>query len=88
MEGQGRWLDNVAGERFGCSIKYEDIYLKSKETARGLARGIESYILHYNQYRPHQSLNEATPGEIKRKNGNCPMKHARRPLQGSLISKT
>ena len=64
MDGKGRWLDNVAIERFWRSIKYEDIYLKSYETVRDLARGIKSYILRYNQYRPHQSLNEATPAEI------------------------
>jgi putative transposase len=64
MDGKGRWLDNVAIERFWRSIKYEDIYLKSYETAKDLARGIKSYIIRYNQYRPHQSLNEATPEEI------------------------
>jgi putative transposase len=64
MDGKGRWLDNVAIERFWRSIKYEDVYLKSYETARDLARGIQSYITRYNQYRPHQSLNEATPEEI------------------------
>lgn len=64
MDGKGRWLDNVAIERFWRSIKYEDIYLKAYETSRDLARGVESYIIRYNQYRPHQSLNEATPEEI------------------------
>ena len=64
MDGKGRWLDNVAIERFWRSIKYEDVYLKSYETVRDLAKGIESYILRYNQYRPHRSLNEATPEEI------------------------
>ena len=64
MDGKGRWLDNVAIERFWRSIKYEDVYLKSYETARDLARGVKSYILRYNQYRPHRSLNEATPEEI------------------------
>jgi putative transposase len=64
MDGKGRWLDNVAIERFWRSIKYEDVYLKSYETTRDLARGIQSYITRYNQYRPHQSLNQATPEEI------------------------
>jgi putative transposase len=64
MDGKGRWLDNVAIERFWRSIKYEDIYLKSYETATDLARGIKSYIIRYNQYRPHQSLSDATPEEI------------------------
>ena len=64
MDGKGRWLDNVAIERFWRSIKYEDIYLKSYETARELATGINAYVIRYNEYRPHQSLNEATPSEI------------------------
>jgi len=64
MDGKGRWLDNVAIERFWRSIKYEDIYLKSYETARDLGKGVQSYILRYNHYRPHRSLNEATPEEI------------------------
>jgi putative transposase len=64
MDGKGRWLDNVTIERFWRSIKYEDIYLKSYEKISDLAKGVESYITRYNQYRPHQSLNEATPEEI------------------------
>ena len=64
MDGKGRWLDNVAIERFWRSIKYEDIYLKSYGTVRELTKGIKTYITRYNQYRPHQSLNEATPEEI------------------------
>ena len=64
MDGKGRWLDNVVIERFWRSIKYEDIYLKSYETVRELIKGIKSYITRYNQYRPHRSLNEATPEEI------------------------
>ena len=64
MDGKGRWLDNVAIERFWRSIKYEDIYLKSYETVNELAKGVKTYITRYNQYRPHQSLNEATPEEI------------------------
>ena len=64
MDGKGRWLDNVAIERFWRSIKYEDIYLKSYETAQDLGRGVRAYINRYNEHRPHQSLKEATPEEI------------------------
>ena len=64
MDGKGRWLDNVIVERFWRSIKYEDIYLKSYETAWDLEIGIEDYIMRYNLYRPHQSLDNATPHEI------------------------
>jgi putative transposase len=64
MDGKGRWLDNVTIERFWRSIKYEDIYLKSYETIKDLVGGVQSYITRYNEYRPHQSLSEATPEEI------------------------
>jgi len=64
MDGKGRWLDNVIIERFWRSIKYEDIYLKSYENGWELERGIESYMMHYNYDRPHQSLEGATPEEV------------------------
>lgn len=64
MDGKGRWLDNVAIERFWRSIKYEDIYLQSYETPRELALGIKAYINRYNQRRPHASLAYATPDEM------------------------
>ena len=64
MDGKGRWLDNVVIERFWRSIKYEDIYLKSYENPMELEKGIEEYILRYNNYRPHQSLSDATPEEV------------------------
>jgi putative transposase len=64
MDGKGRWLDNVAIERFWRSIKYEDIYLKSYENARELEYGINEYMHRYNWHRPHQSLENRTPEEI------------------------
>lgn len=64
MDGKGRWLDNVAIERFWRSIKYEDIYLKSYENARELEHGINDYMHRYNWHRPHQSLENRTPEEI------------------------
>lgn len=66
MDGRGRWLDNVAIERFWRSIKYEDIYLKSYENPIELRKGIASYIDRYNNERPHQSLDYATPSETYR----------------------
>lgn len=66
MDGRGRWIDNVAIERFWRSIKYEDIYLKSYETGREVTAGIKAYITRYNHYRPHQSLSGATPDEVYR----------------------
>jgi len=64
MDGKGCWVDNVIIERFWRSIKYEDIYLRSYENGWELERGIESYMMHYNYDRPHQSLRGATPEEI------------------------
>lgn len=64
MDGKGRWLDNVAIERFWRSIKYEDIYLKSYESPEDLRKGVKAYITRYNEIRPHRSLGEATPSEI------------------------
>lgn len=65
MDGKGRWLDNVAIERFWRSIKYEDIYLKSYENPIELHKGIDSYMKRYNIDRPHQSLEYATPDDLK-----------------------
>ena len=64
MDGKGRWIDNVIVERFWRSIKYEDIYLKSYENPRELAKGVGTYIRRYNASRPHQSLDGQTPDEI------------------------
>ena len=36
MDGRGRWRDNIYGERFWRTLKYEDIYLKSYESVRDL----------------------------------------------------
>ncbi len=63
MDGKGRWLDNVAIERFWRSLKYEDIYLKSYGNPRELAKGIAAYMHRYNSDRPHSSLSDATPNE-------------------------
>jgi len=64
MDGKGRWIDNVIIERFWRSIKYEDIYLKSYENGLDLEKGISAYMDRYNMFRPHESHDEATPGEI------------------------
>lgn len=64
MDGKGRWLDNVAIERFWRSIKYEDIYLYSYENPRELSHGIARYVHRYNVRRPHTSLSDATPEEV------------------------
>jgi len=64
MDGKGAWRDNVIIERFWRSLKYEDVYLRSYADGQKLADGLQRYIQHYNERRPHQSLGNATPHEI------------------------
>ena len=45
-------------------LKITELVNDPKSSAKDLARGIKSYMIRYNQYRPHQSLKEATPEEI------------------------
>jgi putative transposase len=64
MDGKGAWRDNVIVERFWRSVKYEDIYLKSYTDGLELSDGLKRYMQHYNERRPHQSLDGATPDEV------------------------
>lgn len=64
MDGRGRATDNVAIERFWRSLKYERVYLYSYNTTKALARGIDSYIMFYNQERNHQSMTYQTPEHV------------------------
>ena len=61
MDGKGRALDNIYVERLWRSLKYEDIYLNSYETMKGLREGVERYFVFYNTERFHQSLGYLTP---------------------------
>lgn len=64
MDGRGRALDNIFTERLWRSLKYEEVYLKSYETAFHAYEEIKKYFTFYNHSRPHQSLNYKTPAEI------------------------
>ena len=64
MNGVGRAIDNIYIERFWHSVKYEDVYQKLYPTAQALCDGLTHYIRFYNDQRPHQSLNYATPAEV------------------------
>ena len=64
MDGRGRALDNVFVERLWRSVKYEDVYLKSYESVQELLMGLTRYFEFYNNERPHQSLDNATPAAI------------------------
>ncbi len=64
MDSVGRAIDNTYIERFWRSVKYEDVYHKLYQTGQALFDGLTQYIRFYNQQRPHQSLNYATPAEV------------------------
>ena len=51
-------------ERLWRSVKYEEVYLKDYETVRECREGLSAYWSHYNEGRPHQSLDYHTPGEL------------------------
>lgn len=63
MDGKGRWMDNVMIERLWRSLKYECVYLNAFETGIEAKKGIERWIRHYNEQRPHSSLDDRTPYE-------------------------
>jgi len=64
MDGRGRAFDNIFVERLWRTVKYEDIYLKEYASVVELERGLERYFTFYNEERPHQSLNYATPAKV------------------------
>jgi putative transposase len=67
MDGRGRCLDNVFVERLWRTVKYEDIYLQGYEAVPDLAGGLGRYFGFYNEERPHQSLDDRTPGQVYRR---------------------
>lgn len=64
MDGRGKALDNIRIERFWRSLKWEKVYLEEYETPKQLRSIVNEYMEYYNYSRPHQSLDECTPGEI------------------------
>lgn len=66
MDGRGRALDNIFVERLWRSVKYEEVYLKSYDDLPALTLGLKQYFEFYNDERPHQSLNYATPDRVYR----------------------
>lgn len=64
MDGRGRCMDNIFVERLWRSLKYEEVYLKSYETAQEAREGIGQWIHFYNHERYHQSLGYRTPSAI------------------------
>lgn len=64
MDGRGRALDNIFVERLWRSVKHEDVYLKGYATMAELTVGLAQYFAFYNDERPHQSLDYATPNVV------------------------
>ena len=64
MDGKARWIDNVIIERWFRSLKYEDVYINEYNSPRELRTGVRGYMETYNHSRPHQSLDNLTPGEV------------------------
>ena len=63
MTGKGRCIDNVYIERFWRSLKVEEIYLNPHDSVAELRRNIAAYVEFYNNERPHQAIEYATPYE-------------------------
>lgn len=64
MDGKGRWMDNVFIERLCRSLKYECVYLQDWEDGLEAGEGIENWMTHYNDHRPHSAFDDKTPMEV------------------------
>lgn len=63
MDGKGQALDNVRTERFFRTLKYDLIYINEYSSPRQLRRDIDQYMIEYNTYRPHSSIEDRCPAE-------------------------
>ena len=61
--GKGCWRDNIFVERFWRSVKYEEVYLHAYDGVSEAKKGLERYVMLYNQRRPHTALDGKTPDE-------------------------
>ncbi len=71
MDGRGRAFDNIFVERLWRTVKYEEVYLKEYASVVALEQGLARYFTFYNQERPHQSLNYATPANVYALESEC-----------------
>jgi len=62
MDGRGCWRDNVLVERLWRSIKYEEVYLHVRASARPKPVS-DATSQFYNGRRPHSALGDLTPDE-------------------------
>ena len=63
MDGEGRCMDNVMIERLWRSLKYDCVYLHAFATGSEAKKIIDKWLRHYNEERPHSSLDDKTPHE-------------------------
>jgi hypothetical protein len=52
---------NGVVERFNQSLKYEHLYQREIDQAATLAEEVESFLILYNEVRPHESLGWRAP---------------------------
>ena len=64
MDGKNRAIDNIVVERFWCSRKYEEVYLKDYADVNERRLSICNYIANYNSFRPHQSFDHVVPDTV------------------------
>ena len=64
MDGKSRWADNIMIERWFRSLKTEELYVNEYASPRALHRAIKTYVDTYNNQRPHEALDYATPSEV------------------------
>ena len=64
MDGKGRWMDNVFIERLWRSVKYECVYLHGHGTITEMARELDGWFGRYNNWRPHESLDNLSPSLV------------------------
>jgi putative transposase len=63
MDGKGRFRDNIFIERLWRTLKYERIYLNTYDSGTELFKDLTNWFTHYNEERPHTSLDKKTPNE-------------------------
>jgi len=64
MDGRGRCLDNIFVERLWRTVKQENVYINQYASMTEAKIGLTRFFDDYNNYRPHQSLNNLTPAEV------------------------
>jgi putative transposase len=64
MDGKRRWIDNVFIERLWRTVKYEEVYLKAYASLADARMQLRTFFERYNDFRPHQALENRTPDAV------------------------